>query len=175
MPQLQHLQVLLEANKPICRQKRGFLTFQTCGFLRRTLITGMVSGSIVAFNIDFNRWHYEHQSRYWELTGYGSRLQRAKAADRTHTWNVTVCSSTLDKLFFPRFDFRCQPEHQLNRSERACDSWQKTPNLTQSIKHRAEWCSFSVWNCENTRQDKRPCSERLYNICMAEIFRKTFF
>lgn len=33
--------------------------------LHRTLITGMVSGSIVAFNIDFNRWHYEHQNRYW--------------------------------------------------------------------------------------------------------------
>lgn len=31
---------------------------------RRTLITGMASGSIVAFNIDFNRWHYEHQNRY---------------------------------------------------------------------------------------------------------------
>ncbi|KAM4627885.1 neurobeachin-like isoform 2-T2 [Polymixia lowei] len=31
---------------------------------QRTLITGMASGSIVAFNIDFNRWHYEHQSRY---------------------------------------------------------------------------------------------------------------
>lgn len=30
----------------------------------RTLITGMASGSIVAFNIDFNRWHYEHQNRY---------------------------------------------------------------------------------------------------------------
>ncbi|KAG7263313.1 hypothetical protein CRUP_012286 [Coryphaenoides rupestris] len=29
-----------------------------------TLITGMASGSIVAFNIDFNRWHYEHQNRY---------------------------------------------------------------------------------------------------------------
>ncbi|XP_074536226.1 neurobeachin isoform X1 [Halichoeres trimaculatus] len=31
---------------------------------QRTLITGMVSGSIVAFNIDFNRWHYEHHNRY---------------------------------------------------------------------------------------------------------------
>ncbi|KAM6987921.1 neurobeachin [Tautogolabrus adspersus] len=31
---------------------------------QRTLITGMVSGSVVAFNIDFNRWHYEHQNRY---------------------------------------------------------------------------------------------------------------
>ncbi|XP_044057369.1 neurobeachin isoform X8 [Siniperca chuatsi] len=31
---------------------------------QRTLITGMVSGSIVAFNIDFNRWHYEHQNRF---------------------------------------------------------------------------------------------------------------
>uniref|UniRef100_A0A3P9KWT2 Neurobeachin n=1 Tax=Oryzias latipes TaxID=8090 RepID=A0A3P9KWT2_ORYLA len=30
----------------------------------QTLITGMASGSIVAFNIDFNRWHYEHQNRY---------------------------------------------------------------------------------------------------------------
>ncbi|XP_071064259.1 neurobeachin isoform X2 [Dasypus novemcinctus] len=30
---------------------------------QRTLITGMASGSIVAFNIDFNRWHYEHQNR----------------------------------------------------------------------------------------------------------------
>ncbi|XP_028818585.1 neurobeachin isoform X5 [Denticeps clupeoides] len=29
---------------------------------QRTLITGMASGSIVAFNIDFNRWHYEHQN-----------------------------------------------------------------------------------------------------------------
>lgn len=33
-------------------------------FCFRTLITGMASGSIVAFNIDFNRWHYEHQNRY---------------------------------------------------------------------------------------------------------------
>ncbi|XP_076002259.1 neurobeachin isoform X1 [Genypterus blacodes] len=31
---------------------------------QRTLISGMASGSIVAFNIDFNRWHYEHQNRY---------------------------------------------------------------------------------------------------------------
>ncbi|XP_053728334.1 neurobeachin isoform X1 [Synchiropus splendidus] len=31
---------------------------------QRTLVTGMASGSIVAFNIDFNRWHYEHQNRY---------------------------------------------------------------------------------------------------------------
>ncbi|XP_056139754.1 neurobeachin isoform X3 [Lampris incognitus] len=31
---------------------------------QRTLITGMASGSIVAFNIDFNRWHYEHQNKY---------------------------------------------------------------------------------------------------------------
>ncbi|KAM9733236.1 neurobeachin isoform 4-T4 [Menidia menidia] len=31
---------------------------------QRTLITGMASGSIVAFNIDFNRWHFEHQNRY---------------------------------------------------------------------------------------------------------------
>nr|XP_057936358.1 neurobeachin-like isoform X2 [Doryrhamphus excisus] len=31
---------------------------------QRTLITGMASGSIVAFHIDFNRWHYEHQHRY---------------------------------------------------------------------------------------------------------------
>lgn len=59
--------MLLETNKPICHlrvTKKIFLPFRTCGFLRRTLITGMVSGSIVAFNIDFNRWHYEHQSRY---------------------------------------------------------------------------------------------------------------
>ena len=34
------------------------------GLVLRTLITGMVSGSIVAFNIDFNRWHHEHQNRY---------------------------------------------------------------------------------------------------------------
>uniref|UniRef100_A0A672MMJ2 Neurobeachin n=1 Tax=Sinocyclocheilus grahami TaxID=75366 RepID=A0A672MMJ2_SINGR len=31
---------------------------------QRTLITGMASGSIVAFNLDFNRWHFEHQNRY---------------------------------------------------------------------------------------------------------------
>uniref|UniRef100_UPI00358F9AE2 neurobeachin-like n=1 Tax=Myxine glutinosa TaxID=7769 RepID=UPI00358F9AE2 len=31
---------------------------------QRTLVTGMASGSIVAFNIDFNRWHQEHQNRY---------------------------------------------------------------------------------------------------------------
>ncbi|KAL0973092.1 hypothetical protein UPYG_G00198850 [Umbra pygmaea] len=31
---------------------------------QRTLITGMASGSIVAFNIDFNRWHHELQNRY---------------------------------------------------------------------------------------------------------------
>ncbi|XP_065136867.1 neurobeachin [Paramisgurnus dabryanus] len=31
---------------------------------QRTLVTGMASGSFVAFNIDFNRWHIEHQNRY---------------------------------------------------------------------------------------------------------------
>ncbi|MFT7815131.1 lipopolysaccharide-responsive and beige-like anchor protein [Arapaima gigas] len=30
---------------------------------QRCIITGMASGSIVLFYIDFNRWHYEHQSR----------------------------------------------------------------------------------------------------------------
>lgn len=40
-----------------------FLNYCLC--FSRTLITGMASGSIVAFNIDFNRWHYEHQNRYW--------------------------------------------------------------------------------------------------------------
>lgn len=43
--------------------------------LLRTLITGMVSGSIVAFNIDFNRWHYEHQNRYWSQTDPRDRRQ----------------------------------------------------------------------------------------------------
>lgn len=43
--------------------------------LLRTLITGMVSGSIVAFNIDFNRWHYEHQNRYWSQTDPRNRRQ----------------------------------------------------------------------------------------------------
>ncbi|XP_030632108.1 neurobeachin isoform X2 [Chanos chanos] len=31
---------------------------------QRTLVTGMASGSIVAFNIDFSRWHFEHQNRF---------------------------------------------------------------------------------------------------------------
>lgn len=44
--------------------------FLPCFLPHRTLITGMASGSIVAFNIDFNRWHYEHQNRYW-----GGRLE----------------------------------------------------------------------------------------------------
>lgn len=43
----------------------------------RTLITGMASGSIVAFNIDFNRWHYEHQNGYWrEMRSAEVRGQR---------------------------------------------------------------------------------------------------
>lgn len=42
-----------------------FFCFVLLLLFHRTLITGMVSGSIVAFNIDFNRWHYEHQNRYW--------------------------------------------------------------------------------------------------------------
>lgn len=41
------------------------LFLNDCLCSSRTLITGMASGSIVAFNIDFNRWHYEHQNRYW--------------------------------------------------------------------------------------------------------------
>lgn len=41
------------------------LTYRCVCSALRTLITGMASGSIVAFNIDFNRWHYEHQNRYW--------------------------------------------------------------------------------------------------------------
>lgn len=72
VPQLQHLQVLLETNKPICHlrgNREYFCHSEHPVFSCRTLITGMVSGSIVAFNIDFNRWHYEHQSRYWEPTG----------------------------------------------------------------------------------------------------------
>lgn len=40
----------------------------------RTLITGMASGSIVAFNIDFNRWHFEHQNRYWERSANQPRM-----------------------------------------------------------------------------------------------------
>lgn len=43
--------------------KYGFIDWILL-FTCRTLITGMASGSIVAFNIDFNRWHYEHQNRY---------------------------------------------------------------------------------------------------------------
>ncbi|KAG9344067.1 hypothetical protein JZ751_012546 [Albula glossodonta] len=31
---------------------------------QRCIITGMASGSIVLFYNDFNRWHYEHQSKY---------------------------------------------------------------------------------------------------------------
>ena len=49
----------------MCSELDGFvLTVIVVSFPRRTLITGMASGSIVAFNIDFNRWHYEHQNRY---------------------------------------------------------------------------------------------------------------
>lgn len=42
----------------------GWIFFDSVRSALRTLITGMASGSIVAFNIDFNRWHYEHQNRY---------------------------------------------------------------------------------------------------------------
>lgn len=31
---------------------------------QRVIITGMASGSIVLFYIDFNRWHHEYQTRY---------------------------------------------------------------------------------------------------------------
>lgn len=50
------------------------------GLVLRTLITGMVSGSIVAFNIDFNRWHHEHQNKYWAGTdpGGGRRARRGR-------------------------------------------------------------------------------------------------
>lgn len=45
-----------------CLHDLWFFSFMRSSL--RTLITGMASGSIVAFNIDFNRWHYEHQNRY---------------------------------------------------------------------------------------------------------------
>ncbi|XP_078683645.1 neurobeachin-like isoform X9 [Branchiostoma floridae x Branchiostoma belcheri] len=31
---------------------------------QKTVLVGLSSGSLVAFNIDFNRWHYEFQARY---------------------------------------------------------------------------------------------------------------
>lgn len=54
-------------------------------FLHRTLITGMVSGSIVAFNIDFNRWHQEHQNRYWAEEHQPNALaRRASGLENKH-------------------------------------------------------------------------------------------
>lgn len=59
---------------------------------RRTLITGMASGSIVAFNIDFNRWHYEHQNRYW-----GGPREEEEAREggeknkRERRWSILLC------------------------------------------------------------------------------------
>lgn len=121
----------------------------------------MVSGSIVAFNIDFNRWHYEHQSRYWCRLQGGLRRNQPSIQwpglvnSPNRRWNVTVCSSTCSEAklhHLTNFIFslspsnvHCQPEHQLNRRERTCVScpvdW-LMPNSTQSIKHRPEWCSF---------------------------------
>lgn len=56
----------------------------------RTLITGMASGSIVAFNIDFNRWHYEHQNRYWAVVGSSNRDMPSlysRMQLQLHTWS----------------------------------------------------------------------------------------
>lgn len=86
----------------------------------------MASGSIVAFNIDFNRWHYEHQNRYWweipskrfatlkdqPVTTLGNR--RLKEHRRGHVngrtsawqriWHSYIWSSNLSgKLFFVFF------------------------------------------------------------------------
>lgn len=108
--------------------------------LFRTLITGMVSGSIVAFNIDFNRWHYEHQNRYWEQTDAGNgRVERSvhrQVSQNMHwartgsggpenIWNVTWreflhvgrsepnCFANWSRF---SFGFRFLPEHQPNPS-----------------------------------------------------------
>ncbi|KAJ8266692.1 hypothetical protein GJAV_G00133540 [Gymnothorax javanicus] len=50
---------------------------------QRTLITGMASGSIVAFNIDFNRWHYEHQNRSEEVSSRSASLVAIPSAAAT--------------------------------------------------------------------------------------------
>lgn len=62
--------------------------------LHRTLITGMVSGSIVAFNIDFNRWHYEHQNRYW------AEEHQTNALSMLEGWKTSMVPS-LGVFFFP--------------------------------------------------------------------------
>lgn len=59
--------------------------------LFRTLITGMVSGSIVAFNIDFNRWHYEHQNRYWGATDPRSRKQEWRVKRNAYQPVTELC------------------------------------------------------------------------------------
>lgn len=49
----------------------------------------MASGSIVAFNIDFNRWHYEHQNRYWggqrEEEEDGERKEEQEGEEAMHS------------------------------------------------------------------------------------------
>lgn len=65
----------------------------------RTLITGMASGSIVAFNIDFNRWHYEHQNRYWG----GQHEEEEERRTRGRGGDSFCCvSATQGKLQAPR-------------------------------------------------------------------------
>lgn len=56
-----------------------------------TQITGMVSGSIVAFNIDFNRWHYEHQNRYWAETDPRGRRRVWRVKRNTYQPVTELC------------------------------------------------------------------------------------
>lgn len=68
-----------------CLHDLWFFSFMRSSL--RTLITGMASGSIVAFNIDFNRWHYEHQNRYW-----GGQHEEEGAEQRgERRWRILQC------------------------------------------------------------------------------------
>lgn len=88
-------------------QAQGSVLLRMCGLFtdvtlclcsaRRTLITGMASGSIVAFNIDFNRWHYEHQNRYWggQLEGEegGEEREREERRERGRCILLCICEA----------------------------------------------------------------------------------
>lgn len=82
-------------NHSSTRQKRINITIFDIFF--RTLITGMASGSIVAFNIDFNRWHYEHQNRYWSAV----KNWKPRKAESTSAAKKGVVSGGKPRLHWP--------------------------------------------------------------------------
>ncbi len=113
----------------------------------RTLITGMASGSIVAFNIDFNRWHFEHQNRYWERSANDGQLQPQAVTCHYRRWcSNWRCGSRNDtmlvgEVLYPILRSSCLSKCTVYVSQK----WQRREHRWRPVFHHKLFDLIVIW------------------------------